>query len=68
MEIQGIVNIGKYARLVIYYWTLCSVSKALAISLQKREKYLLFVQRKNTTKQEAVNLKLTTWLVETGNG
>ena len=48
-------KLGKYVRPVIYYvtgWTLYSASRALTISLQEREKYLLFVQRNNTTKDD----------------
>ena len=67
VQIPGKVKVGKYARPVIYYvagWTLCSASRALTISLQDREKYVLFVQRNNTTKEDAQKEKMPIDLVE----
>ena len=60
-------KLGKYVRPVIYYvtgWTLYSASRALTISLQEREKYFLFVQRNNTTKEDAEKENLPIDLVE----
>ena len=66
-QIPDKVRLGKYARPVIYYvagWTLYSASRALTISLQERKKYFLFVQRNNTTKEDAEKEKLPIVLVE----
>ena len=67
VQIPGQVKLGKYARPVIYYvagWTLYSASRALTISLQEREKCFQFVQRNNTTKEDAEKDKLPIDIVE----